>query len=97
LGERRELPLALGALRAHARVDRALDGGLRIGARPLGGLSRGGDLAAHLDEILLGGGPGDVGDAGAPGQEDQPDGGEPGDEAASRPPRRRRAISERIA
>jgi hypothetical protein len=75
VGERRELALALDALCAQTRVHRALGGSFCIAARPLGGLSHGRDLAAHLDEILLSGGTGDVGDAGAPGEEDQPNGG----------------------
>jgi hypothetical protein len=75
VGERRELAPALGALCAQTRVHRALRGSFCIAARPLGGLLHGRDLAAHLDEVLLSGGTGDIGDAGTPDEEEQPNGG----------------------
>jgi len=81
--ERRELTLALGALRAQARIHGALSGALGVAAGPLGRLLRRCDLAAHLDEILLSGGTGDVGDAGATGDEEQPNDRQPGDETPS--------------
>jgi hypothetical protein len=74
VGERRELALAVDALRAHPRVYHALGGGLRVAASPLRGLLQRCDLAAHLDEILLGGSAGDIGHAGATGEDDQPNG-----------------------